>query len=92
MPINYLPDLRFIPDSYTNITAATPLNDGVSLGSFLNGISLDYMPDLADRKQLVRNLDGGKNQPRSSNEFDGAILFLLCNRLLLHLFHHSSTR
>lgn len=56
MPINYLPDLRFIPDSYTNITAATPLNDGVSLGSFLNGISLDYMPDLADRKQLVRNL------------------------------------
>ena len=56
MPENYLPDLRFLPDSYTNITAATPLNDGVTLGSFLNGISLEYMPNLADRKQLVRNL------------------------------------
>jgi|11_taG_2_1085331.scaffolds.fasta_scaffold14144_2 LysM repeat protein len=56
MPRNYLPDLRFLPENYDTITAATPLNDGVTVGSFLNGVTLDHIPDINDRKQLVRNL------------------------------------
>lgn len=56
MPRNYLPDMRFSPEQLTEITARTPLNDGVTVGSFLNGITLDHIPELSDRKQLVRNL------------------------------------
>lgn len=56
MPINYLPDLRFVPERLSIINSSTPLNDGVTIGSFLNGITLDHIPDLAVRKQLARNL------------------------------------
>lgn len=56
MPRNYLPDLRFLPENYDVVTAATPLNDGVTLGSFLNGVTLNHITDINDRKQLVRNL------------------------------------
>ena len=56
MPKNYLPDLRFLPDALTSVTAATPLADGVTLGSFLVGTTLQHIPELADRIQLARNL------------------------------------
>jgi hypothetical protein len=56
MPKNYLPDLRFLPENYKTVTAATLLNDGISLGSFLNGITLDHIPSLSERQQLIRNL------------------------------------
>ena len=56
MPKNYLPDLRFLPENYDTITAATPLSDGVTIGSFLNGVTLDHITDIATRKQLARNL------------------------------------
>lgn len=56
MPVNYIPDLRFIPERLTTINARTPLNDGVTVGSFLNGVTLDHITTLEDRKQLVRNL------------------------------------
>jgi len=55
MPKNYLPDLRFLPEAQGNITAATPLNDGVTLGSFLNGVTLDHLTQ-PERVQLARNL------------------------------------
>ena len=56
MASNYLPDLRFLPDSLKAIDASTKLNDGVSVGSFLDNITLDHIADLGERKQLVRNL------------------------------------
>ena len=56
MPRNYLPDLRFLPENYDTVTPATVLNDGVTVGSFLNGVTLDHITDLESRKQLVRNL------------------------------------
>lgn len=56
MPKNYLPDLRFVPERLTTINAQTPLSDGVTVGSFLNGVTLDHITDLNERKQLVRNL------------------------------------
>lgn len=56
MPKNYLPDLRFLPEGLTKVTAATPLADGVTLGSFLVGTTLKHIPELADRIQIARNL------------------------------------
>ena len=56
MPKNYLPDLRFLSETLTTINSATSLSDGVSVGSFLKGVTLDHIPELADRKQLARNL------------------------------------
>ena len=56
MPKNFLPDLRFLPEKSSTITARTKISDGVTVGSFLNGTTLDHIPALADRKQLVRNL------------------------------------
>ena len=56
MPRNYLPDLRFLPEALTSVTAATPLADGVTLGSFLVGTTLKHIPELADKIQLARNL------------------------------------
>jgi hypothetical protein len=56
MPKNYLPDLRFLPEGLTKVTAATPLANGVTLGSFLIGTTLQHIPELSDRIQLARNL------------------------------------
>ena len=56
MAYKFLPDLRFLPDQATSITAATTIADGVPLGTFLKGVTLDHIPDLADRQQIVRNL------------------------------------
>ena len=56
MPRNYLPDLRFVPERLKKINANTQLSDGVSVGSFLNGGTLDHITDLNARKQIARNL------------------------------------
>lgn len=56
MPRNYLPDLRFVPERLATINANTTLCDGVTVGSFLNGVTLDHIPTLEARKQLARNL------------------------------------
>ena len=53
---NFLPDLRFLPDALTSVTSATEINDGITLGTFMKGVTLDHIPELADRIQLVRNL------------------------------------
>ena len=56
MAYKFLPDLRFLPDNLKEITASTPIADGVPLGTFLKGTTLDHIPKLEDRKQLIRNL------------------------------------
>lgn len=56
MPRNYIPDLRFVPERLEKIDARTPLCDGVTIGSFLNGVTLDHITEIEDRKQLARNL------------------------------------
>ena len=56
MPRNYLPDLRFAPERLETIDASTSLCDGVTIGSFLNGVTLDHIPTIEERKQLARNL------------------------------------
>lgn len=57
MPGNYfLPDLRFSPEQLTSIDTNTRLADGVTVGTFCNGITLSHIPNLLERKQLVRNL------------------------------------
>ena len=53
---NFLPDLRFLPEGLTSVTSATPINDGITLGTFMRGVTLDHIPELSDRIQLVRNL------------------------------------
>lgn len=57
MPGKYfLPDLRFSPEQLEVITTATPLADGITVGTFCNGITLNHIPNLLERKQIVRNL------------------------------------
>ena len=56
MAYKFLPDLRFLPDAATSITASTTIADGVPLGTFLKGVTLDHIPELADRQQIIRNL------------------------------------
>lgn len=56
MSYKFLPDLRFLPDALTEVTAATPLADGVTVGTFLTDITLDHIPELSDRIQIARNL------------------------------------
>ncbi len=56
MSYKFLTDLRFIPDGLTAVTAATPLADGVTMGTFLTDVTLDHIPELSDRIQIARNL------------------------------------
>ena len=52
MPANYLPNLKYLPEPLSSITAKTMLNDGVSLGTFLINTNLDHITDLNERKIL----------------------------------------
>ena len=70
MSYKFLPDLRFLPDGATSITAATTIADGVPLGTFLKGVTLDHIPDLADRQQIVRNLLPHAHIVKSTRESD----------------------
>ena len=56
MTVKYLPDLRFVPEGLQKVTAATPLNDGITIGNFLKNITLDHIPEVSDRIQIARNL------------------------------------
>ena len=56
MPKNYLPDLRFLPEGLTRVHSGTPLNDGITVGNFLKGTTLDHIPEVSDRIQIARNL------------------------------------
>lgn len=57
MPGKYfLPDLRFSPEQLESIDTSTKLADGITVGTFCNGITLKHIPNLLERKQLVRNL------------------------------------
>ena len=56
MPKNYLPDLRFLPEGLVRVHSGTPLNDGITVGNFLKGTTLDHIPEISDRIQIARNL------------------------------------
>ena len=56
MTTKYLPDLRFLPEGLTRVHSGTPLNDGITMGNFLKGITLDHIPEVSDRIQIARNL------------------------------------
>ena len=56
MALKYLPDLRFLPEGLTRVHSGTPINNGITVGNFLKGITLDHIPELSDRIQIARNL------------------------------------
>ena len=56
MASKYLPDLRFLPEGLTRVHSGTPLNDGITVGNFLKGTTLDHILEVSDRIQIVRNL------------------------------------
>lgn len=56
MALKYLPDLRYLPEGLSKVDSNTPLNSGITMGNFLKGITLDHIPEVKDRIQIVRNL------------------------------------
>jgi hypothetical protein len=56
MALQYIPDLRFLPEKLKEVDSNTYLNSGITIGNFLKGITLDHIPELLDRVQIARNL------------------------------------
>mgnify|MGYP003632811957 FL=1 len=56
MALKYLPDLRFLPEGLTRVHSGTPLNDGITVGNFLKGITLDHILEVSNKIQIARNL------------------------------------
>lgn len=53
--MNYIPELQYLPDNLEIINSKTPLAKNVSLGAFLNGVTLEHL-SIPERQQIVRNL------------------------------------